>query len=390
MNRPLRLALLLLLALGVGSAEAHTRGASYSDWQLAADGSASAQVRVSELELTRLQLHPEATPDYLARVGQRLTQDLQLSTAGQPCKAQLPKLTPSATPGWLLARWTLQCQGSTEPVLESRLLFAVAPGHNHFASLQLPDGRSTRQVLTAAVPVMQAGEAHSAPAGLLAFMRLGLQHILGGWDHLAFVAALLLAAAKLREVVLVVTGFTLAHSATLAAAALGLVQVESQAVEALIGFSIAIVAAEGLWLKAEKPRWLPWALVGGLLLLATLSPLPRLLPLGLALFVACSFALLRRGVNPARLRLPLSFVFGLIHGFGFAAVLAGMQMPRAELLHGLLGFNLGVELGQLAVVACGAALLWLLEQRLGWKLARPLAMAAVLALGSYWFLLRSV
>jgi hypothetical protein len=120
---------------------------------------------------------------------------------------------------------------------------------------------------------------------------------------------------------------------------------------------------------------------------------PRPALAGLALFTGCHFALLRRSRQPARLRAAVAFAFGLIHGFGFAGVLAEMALPVDRLAAALFGFNVGVEIGQLAIVAATWPFLrWLLRSSrggLGPAFAAT-ASAAICGLGLYWFLVRSL
>ncbi|TMB77552.1 MAG: HupE/UreJ family protein, partial [Chloroflexi bacterium] len=108
---------------------------------------------------------------------------------------------------------------------------------------------------------------------------------------------------------------------------------------------------------------------------------------GLALFAACYFALLARSARPAGLRWPVAALFGLVHGLGFAGVLAEMTLPRARLVPALLGFNVGVELGQLAAVAAAWPVLDLLARRgEPWRAAVVgYGSAGVLAMGVLWF-----
>jgi hypothetical protein len=168
-------------------------------------------------------------------------------------------------------------------------------------------------------------------------------------------------------------------------------------VEALIGYSIALVAAENAWLLAGRGTAVPLAATLGLCAMALLARAgfgavaePALL--GLALFSACHFGLLDRVSRPARLRAAVAFAFGLVHGFGFAGVLAEMELPAGRVAPALFGFNLGVELGQLGVVAGIWPLLRALEAR------RPLAhrrvaealSAAICGLGLFWFLTRAL
>jgi hypothetical protein len=272
------------------------------------------------------------------------------------------------------------------------LLREAAPSHLHLARAQLPDGSVRERVLTHDGPDFALGEPPDAAASLARYVELGVGHILSGWDHVAFVLALILLATRLREVVLLATAFTAAHSLTLAAAVLGWAQVRADAVEAVIGFSIALVAAENLWLRAGREHWLPAlaaALLGGL----ALSGFTRLQPvllLGLALFTACYFALARNATQPLRLRAAVAFIFGLAHGFGFAGALLPLHLPPERIAVGLFGFNAGVELGQLAIVAIAWPLLVALRRRpLAWQWGSDVGSACVCGLGTFWFVMRS-
>jgi hypothetical protein len=192
-----------------------------------------------------------------------------------------------------------------------------------------------------------------------------------------------------------VTAFTVAHSVTLGLATLGVVRPEAAPVEALIGFSIALVAAENSWILAGRDRVVPWVVALGLAALAlvpgaVVSPLACL---GLALFSLCHFGLLRRSPRPARLRAAVAFAFGLVHGFGFAGVLAELELPTSRLVPALFGFNVGVELGQLGVVFGVWPLLWALARAGGERAAlraAEWASAGVCGLGLYWFVVRSL
>lgn len=402
-----RLACGLLLLAIAGSAQAHRRGESYSDWILDAQG-AQVSARVAQLELTRLRLTPQQ-PDYHARAGALLAAQLQLWSGDAPCAAG-PATARAGADGWVTARWRVDCASGGERVVRSVLLTDVAPSHLHLARARLTDGSVREQVLTRDGPVLELGAPPDPAASLVRYVGLGVGHILSGWDHVAFVLALILLAMRLREVVLLATAFTAAHSLTLAAAVLGWAQVRGDAVEAVIGFSIALVAAENLWLRAGRERWLPAlaaATLGGLALSGA-SRLEPVLLLGLALFTACYFAIARdaaqrsamrecrrpevffNDAGPLRLRVAVAFVFGLAHGFGFAGALLPLQLPPERIAAGLLGFNLGVELGQLAIVAVAWPLLVALRRRpLAWQWSSDVGSACVCALGTFWFVMRS-
>ena len=233
-------------------------------------------------------------------------------------------------------------------LVEMRLFLETSPDHIDVTTLVWPDGVEETHVLRASSPVVR-----SDPTGrgaFAAFVALGFRHILGGWDHLAFLVALLLASKRLRSLLWVVTAFTLAHSVTLALAALEVVDVGrySGFVEAVIALSIAYVAAETLLLPREQ-----------------------------------------------RARWPEAFAFGLVHGLGFAGFLGDALLAERSKLVPLASFNLGVELGQVLVVAVLAGLLALLPGRardeqafLAPSWLRRVGSAGVLALGLYWFFQR--
>ena len=192
----------------------------------------------------------------------------------------------------------------------------------------------------------------------VAYLRLGIEHILGGVDHLLFVLALIILVGGWRRVVITVTAFTIAHSITLAAATLGFVNVPARPVEAMIALSIVLVAAEIVNARRGRPsltaRW-PWL---------------------------------------------VAFAFGLLHGFGFAGALSEVGLPQHAVPLALLFFNLGVEIGQLAFVALVMVLAWGLPRAMDglalpgrdWMRAHAAVAAAYLvgALAAYWLIDRTL
>lgn len=373
-----------------GPLAAHSRGTSYSDWQLQSD-SATVRVRVSQLELTRLQLQAGQTPEYAARVGELLAENIQLWSHDGQCVAAAASAD-AVDDGWVSASWSLHCPAPDGLVIRSTLFQDVAPGHLHFARVQRGTQSPQERVLSYAEPAFTLDDPADAPASFVRYVRLGIAHILSGWDHLCFVLALILLASSLREVALIATGFTLAHSLTLAAAVLGWATVDSGAIEALIGFSIALVAAENLWLRAGRERWVPRLFVAVLvgLALSGLTSLPWLVLAGLAMFTACYFALTQRTTRPLRLRAALALIFGLVHGFGFAGAMTPLNLPAERLAAGLLGFNIGVELGQLLVIALVWPLLKLLGRLPALRARAGDSVSAIICgMGTFWFLTRA-
>jgi hypothetical protein len=229
------------------------------------------------------------------------------------------------------------------------------------------------------------------------FVLIGIEHIFGGIDHIAFLLALLLLLRSLKVLVWMVTGFTLGHSITLALAALGWIIPDLDIVEAAIGFTIALVAVQNIAVLTGNHRQITYFSVAGLLLIVLINliwniGLSALSGLGLALF---TLAYLWNSADEhlsANLRLVTSVIFGLIHGFGFASALTETGLANTQLLPALLGFNLGIELGQIVIIAVVWALLQQIRQSrflTDTRLVIDLVSAALCGLGLYWFIGRS-
>ena len=214
--------------------------------------------------------------------------------------------------------------------------------------VEFVDGRSWVQRLTPGSPQATIPAAQSGSSVAATYLRLGVEHILLGYDHLLFVLGLILIAASTRQLMMAITAFTAAHSITLAAAALRIVHVPPKPVEAMIALSIAFVALEII--RARQGR-------GG---------------------IAARFPWL------------VAFAFGLLHGFGFAGALSEIGIPEGHIPLALLFFNLGVEAGQLLFVAAVVALAALGR---GFRRSLPpwAALAPAYAIGSlamFWMIQR--
>jgi hypothetical protein len=390
-----------LLAAAALPAAAHQRSQSFSTWRVEGQ-EVRAVWSVLALEATRL-TPATSSPDELARA---LATHLETRLAlrrGTPCIAAAPLRVLRARPGHLRIELVFRCAPEGALELTSRAFVDEAPSHVHFARV-IAEGEPPRErVFSAAEPTQlllgAAGEGAGEGAGFLRYVGLGTEHILIGYDHLAFLLSLILLGGGLRELAGVVTGFTLGHSVTLSLAALGWLQVDASLVEALIGFSIALVAAENLAVRGGVHTGLARAAAGALAGLAGLAAAgwpesgpPATTLLGLALFSACYLRLADSAGASRRFRPAITLLFGLVHGFGFASVLAEIGLPEDRLLAGLVGFNLGVELGQLAVVAAIFALGALLRRVAAPEprsVAADALSSALCALGLFWFLTRA-
>jgi hypothetical protein len=391
------LALLLVLP---SAGETHTKSSSYSRWNLeqGAQGdlrTAAVQIRLPLLELTRFP-NGHDWPKYLQ-------EQLRLIAGNQSCTASRPVRQAQAPTGWAIFRWKVECPAAGPLTLRSDVLGDVLSSHLHFARVANPAGEIRERVLVAGTPEW----ALDTPAGqseeqtlattIPGYAVLGMEHILGGWDHVAFVLALLLLASSLREVATLVTAFTIAHSITLGLAVLGVYRPEPISIEVLIGFSIALVAIENSWLIGGRGKRIPRTMVGLLGLcavtaLAGTGQLNALTWIGLGIFSWCHFQLLEIHPRPARLRALVAFAFGLAHGFGFAGILMEIDLPAQRLLPALFGFNIGVELGQLLVVLLVWPLLRLLartQEGIWYRWLAEIGSATIAGLGIYWVVLRN-
>lgn len=232
--------------------------------------------------------------------------------------------------------------GTASVAFEAAFLQRLSRGHRCYTCFVDAGGEVvTDALLTPArnrfgLPTIDAAVA-SGFAQSWSFFVFGIEHILIGFDHLAFLLALLVAGVAWRRVVATITAFTIAHSITLLAAALGVLRLPSLLVEATIAGSIVVVAAANL-LQGRRPahRW------------------------------------------------PLAFAFGLVHGFGFAGVLADLRVGGDAALLPLVTFNLGVEVGQLAFALVVVPLLAFAARRPWGRRVPGVVSIAVGAAGLFW------
>lgn len=219
-------------------------------------------------------------------------------------------------------------------VVEAAFLEALPFGHKHLAR-----AGGVEATLTVSKRALSFAPTAPPPPARASLLALGVEHILTGYDHLVFLLGLVLAARRARELLIVVTAFTVGHSISLALAALSVFAPRPSIVEPLIALSIVYVGVENLFTPRHRFR--------------------------------------------------VAAAFGLLHGFGFAGALQALAVPRGELPAALALFNLGVELGQLLALAVVAPLVWWAQrsERLRTRGTRLLNYA-IIAAGAAWFLAR--
>ena len=296
------------------------------------------------------------TQPLLAELGRAL---VEVTAGGQPVDPSESRVQ-LASGDSLNFHYVFPRPGSGELTLRVVKLGALPPGHRQFVIisdergsavakklLSAKDDALTFNAASAASTGADAGAAAEPPPTFWGFIKLGVEHIWTGYDHLLFLFALLVVCRSFRSIVAIISCFTLAHSLTLALATLDVVNLPSKFVEPAIAASIVFVGVENI---------------------------------------------LRRGAEP-RGRWALTFGFGLIHGFGFASVLKelGVGQGGQGLAMPLFTFNLGVEVGQVVIAAVVLPIVWRLRKNEKFVQRGVPALSAVVALaGLYWFLERTI
>lgn len=285
-------------------------------------------------------------PATQANANQLVRDRLKMTLDGKPLTIKMSMATLDGD----MISWQTRIPGKfTRYSVGSPLLPSAKDGRTIITLM--PGGVVTEEfVLDSSNPTWPASESKPSPTTtFLSYLKLGFEHILAGADHILFVLGIVLIGGTLKELLKVVTAFTIAHSITLTAAALGLATPSSRIVEPLIALSITAIAWEALRAKPSD------------------------------------------SVEKAKdLRVLTVFAFGLVHGFGFAGALTEVGLQGSQLVAGLVSFNLGVEVGQAAIIVIAAPVIVVLSKKYPeqWK-KTSIAMAYCLGLiGLYWFVTR--
>lgn len=325
---------LVIALLCSASAEAHAVGLSRGTYRVA-DGEVQAELVLARSEIAALASGLD--------VGALVIDGVRVSADGA-CAGEVVDVRDTDQDGVAVdVKYT--CPRGARVHVDLTLLDVLTHGHRHIARVEAADVQELVLFRGASSFDAVAGGASLRGQGttLLAFVRMGIEHILTGYDHLVFLFALVLVGGRLRSILLVVSAFTVAHSITLAMAVLGAWTPPPSFVEPAIALSIAYVGVENFVLRRPERRW------------------------------------------------RVTFAFGLVHGFGFAGALTEIAIPRADIAGALVGFNAGVELGQLGVLAIALpCLAWMRRAgALSDRTVRALS-ASVAAAGVVWFVARVV
>jgi hypothetical protein len=359
-----RVALAVVVALLGLATPATAHPAPFSFLDLRIDGGrVSGTLTVHDLDAahelgladTAALLDAAAAGRHGAALAALLARRLSVAIDGRPVAVTLADMTPLPDRQALRFALTAPSGGRPGRVAIDARLFPYDPQHQTFVNVYEDGALRHQAIIDTRRTAMEyyAGSWPGVGAVLATFVPAGIHHIAIGPDHILFIVGLILLGGSLARLGLIVTSFTIGHSITLSIAALGIFTPPGSLVEPAIALSLVLVGVDNL-LAGE----------------------------GLA----------GQGEQVARrdLRAPMAALFGLVHGFGFAAVLREFGLPQAAIGWSLFGFNLGVELGQLAlVVPLALALAAVRRQRP--VTARRIAMvgSVVVALaGAFWFVQR--
>ena len=356
-------ALCVFFFLGAPQAESHESSTSYLKLDARADGSLDGSLDVGVLDLSwSVPLDADGDGRVLWReveaaksaIAGLVADKLIVERGGRQCTFHVTDVLVTRHVGepYLSLPFVGRCEAAGLLGMRSDLFFGEDSGHRTLFDVRTPSG-PVAGFLTVSAREWQQSQAPNPWTTFAAFVVQGIWHVWTGYDHLAFLLSLLLPCALtvargawrpaeglrvvLRDLLRIITAFTVAHSITLGLATLQVVSVSARIIEPLIAATIVIAALLNLFPKA------------------------------------------------ARLRLPLAFSFGLIHGFGFALALSELAPVRGQIVALLAGFNIGVELAQLSVVLLVAPVLVVLRQSAVYATRlMPAASVAVAAAGCIW------
>jgi len=339
--------LLLASLLWAASAIAHDLPLSYIDLHVNEAGidvtiETSAKNFARELatiDEEALLLQPDAQRDSVFALG---ASRMELSADGAALHPEFRGIEVLSARKDVRLRLFYRFQGSPEQVSLRSELFSADPRHKTFVNVYRDEALKYQDILnnsTVTRAYVLAGR-QTTPSVIRRFVQEGVHHIFIGPDHILFLVGLLLLGGTIKQLLKIITAFTIAHSVTLVLATLNLVNPPARVIEAAIALSIIFVGAHALLYRGQTRDW----------------------------------------------RLLFAFGFGFIHGFGFANVLREMQLPPQALGWSLFSFNLGVELGQACIVLAIAPALAFLARRSA-SLSRQVVLAGsfgVIAAGAFW------
>jgi hydrogenase/urease accessory protein HupE len=352
--------LIVLIGQAGAAAIAHQMNLSNARIELRPDRVTDVEVALKGSDVDRLtgtsvydagadQVRADALGPASARIADYVLQHaIVMGAGGEQCAHAPAEVRPDGDGVAVRVLWN--CEGVSGTLLyRSTVLTSLDHSARQVVLIRGPEGESQALLDAAETEVTLAQGAPPSTLEVMGkYLAAGVEHIFLGYDHIAFLVAVVLWARRLWPVVKIVTSFTVAHSVTLSLAALRIVEIPAEIIEPAIAASIVFVALENFYSRDVDRRW------------------------------------------------RITFLFGFIHGFGFADALQEFGLPRGALVQALASFNIGVEIGQIVIVSIVVPLL-LQVDRVASRIAGARSALVVYAvsglitvLGCYWFLARTV
>ena len=385
--------------------EAHNRSQSFSSWSFE-DNNLYLLFSVKSIEATRLQSIYE--PNLERSMKKHLQETIKVTQGIRDCSLEevLESNVKVLSSGQIEASATFNCPlnlYSSALVIEVGSFFEIIPSHTHYARIFVTDALPLEHLFTDSsrrqhFDLQGIHYSNSSARTIFNFIILGIKHILSGPDHIMFLLALLLMLPSFKGLIWLVTGFTLGHSVSLCIATLGFFVPSSLRIEALIGFTIALASAESVGARHDVMSKIAY---GSIVLLCLVIFIARFTTHEVAMSTVSLFGLmmfswnyLHLNVNNedrVRIKAIVCLVFGLVHGFGFASGLGGIGLPTERIWVPMLGFNLGVELGQLLIIFLSWVFYVVLSRHeLTLRATIDMSSGIICGIGVYWFVIRSL
>ena len=249
MIRLLAFALAALALLSAApSAFAHTKSESQSVWRITG-GIVNVAYTIPDIELPRL-AHPDGTPISEAELVNYVRERVTVLEDGMECRRSQDVRAVKATQSFHRYEFTYECADPKKIEVHSSAFFDIVPTHVTYAQIITDNGEFISQLLTPEQQTLAlssaSGESPLQSASFWTYILMGIDHIYTGYDHQAFLLALVLLSSRLRDLVFVITGFTIGHSISLSLAVTGILRPHAEFIDSLVGLTIALIAAENI------------------------------------------------------------------------------------------------------------------------------------------------
>ena len=398
--------LLLVLFSFTKASHAHYFSESYSNWSII-DNEVSATFTILKLEATRVlqidnfqELGKENNLSEGEVFLEYFKSRISVLNSGNQCSLKKQATLVDGKKEYHTIEFMYLCDATDSIKIINNVLFDIAQSHVHLSRIK-KDNKIFEKALfyndqTILLDKIDQDEEESFFSNLSSFVYSGIIHILTGLDHLIFLIGLFILVNSFKHLLLVITGFTIGHSITLALVALDIVMPNTLMIEALIGFTIIFISAEYMIKGSKLSNRIVSVLVSILVLIGLSSlvleiPISLITSFALILITIGYFGIIKSIKNYGMLRIIITSLFGLIHGFGFGVFLFNSEFSQSNVLSALFGFNIGVEIGQiillLVLIGLSSFFLKVLNSE-KYEYLLKYSMVLVSSMGFYWFIQR--